>query len=48
MWDFGVYGHEDSGAITYYGLHSLQHRGQEGCGILSYNGAEFHLSKGKV
>lgn len=32
---FGVYGHEDAAQVTYYGLHSLQHRGQEGAGIVS-------------
>ncbi|MDE8722217.1 class II glutamine amidotransferase, partial [Alistipes putredinis] len=25
----------DAANLTYYGLHSLQHRGQEGCGIVS-------------
>ena len=32
---FGIYGSKDAANITYYGLHSLQHRGQEGCGIVS-------------
>lgn len=32
---FGVWGHEDANQITYFGLHSLQHRGQEGAGIVS-------------
>ena len=30
---FGVVGVPDAANLTYYGLHSLQHRGQEGCGI---------------
>ncbi|KAB2489387.1 amidophosphoribosyltransferase [Priestia endophytica] len=30
---FGVWGHEKAAELTYYGLHSLQHRGQEGAGI---------------
>lgn len=34
---FGVYGVPDAANITYYGLHALQHRGQEGCGIVSVN-----------
>lgn len=34
---FGVWGVPDAAEITYYGLHSLQHRGQEGCGIVSVN-----------
>lgn len=32
---FGVYGHKEAAQVTYYGLHSLQHRGQEGAGIVS-------------
>lgn len=32
---FGVVGVPDAASLTYYGLHSLQHRGQEGCGIVS-------------
>ncbi|MGX6971118.1 amidophosphoribosyltransferase [Vagococcus bubulae] len=32
---FGVWDHKDASQITYYGLHSLQHRGQEGAGIVS-------------
>ena len=31
---FGIWGHENAAQITYYGLHSLQHRGQEGAGIV--------------
>ncbi|KAA9177365.1 amidophosphoribosyltransferase [Enterococcus durans] len=34
---FGVWGHSDAASITYFGLHSLQHRGQEGAGIVSNN-----------
>lgn len=32
---FGVVGVPDAANLTYYGLHALQHRGQEGCGIVS-------------
>ena len=35
---FGVFGVSDASSIIYYGLHSLQHRGQEGCGIVCVNG----------
>ncbi|MED5041957.1 class II glutamine amidotransferase, partial [Geobacillus stearothermophilus] len=36
---FGIWGHEDAARLTYYGLHSLQHRGQEGAGIVAaHNG----------
>jgi amidophosphoribosyltransferase len=31
---FGIWGHENAAQLTYYGLHSLQHRGQEGAGIV--------------
>ncbi|MFI3269137.1 MAG: amidophosphoribosyltransferase [Rikenellaceae bacterium] len=34
---FGVFGVSDAASLTYYGLHSLQHRGQEGCGIVAVN-----------
>ena len=32
---FGVWGHSDAARLTYFGLHALQHRGQEGAGIVS-------------
>ena len=32
---FGVYGVANASSLAYYGLHALQHRGQEGCGIVS-------------
>lgn len=32
---FGVYGIPDAASLVYYGLHALQHRGQEGCGIVA-------------
>ncbi len=38
---FGVFGSEDASVLTALGLHGLQHRGQEGCGIVSYDGAQF-------
>jgi amidophosphoribosyltransferase len=33
----GVYGADDASLLTYYGLHALQHRGQEAAGIVSCN-----------
>lgn len=36
---FGVFGVPGAAGLTYYGLHALQHRGQEGCGIVSVNDA---------
>ena len=32
---FGVFGVQDAAHVIYYGLHSLQHRGQEGAGIVT-------------
>lgn len=34
---FGIYGIENASVFTYYGLHSLQHRGQEAAGIATIN-----------
>ena len=31
--------------LTALGLHSLQHRGQEGCGIVSYDGSSYHSER---
>lgn len=32
---FGIWGHPQASQVTYFGLHSLQHRGQEGAGIVT-------------
>ena len=32
---FGVFGHPEASVFCYYGLHALQHRGQEAAGIIS-------------
>tara|TARA_B100001123_G_scaffold285441_1_gene318141 strand:- start:549 stop:1982 length:1434 start_codon:yes stop_codon:yes gene_type:complete len=42
---FGVYNNKDAAALTALGLHALQHRGQEGCGIVSYNGKNFYAER---
>ena len=42
---FGVYDAQDASALTALGLHALQHRGQEGCGIVSFDGKNFHSEK---
>ena len=42
---FGVSGSKDAAALTALGLHSLQHRGQEGCGIVSYDGSSYHYER---
>lgn len=43
---FGIWGHDQAAEITYYGLHALQHRGQEGAGVVTSNGKELKLHKG--
>lgn len=37
----GVFGHPEASLLTALGLHALQHRGQEACGIVSYDGEKF-------
>ena len=42
---FGISNHNDASALVALGLHALQHRGQEGCGIVSYDGKNYHSEK---
>ena len=42
---FGVSNHNDAAALVALGLHALQHRGQEGCGIVSFDGTNYHSEK---
>ena len=42
---FGISDHEDASALVALGLHALQHRGQEGCGIVSFDGKNYHSEK---
>tara|TARA_B100001059_G_scaffold235983_1_gene284045 strand:- start:4637 stop:6118 length:1482 start_codon:yes stop_codon:yes gene_type:complete len=42
---FGISNHDDASALVALGLHALQHRGQEGCGIVSYDGKNYHSEK---
>ena len=42
---FAVYGTEDAGVLTALGLHALQHRGQEACGIATHDGSRFHIER---
>lgn len=43
---FAIWGHEEAASLTYYGLHSLQHRGQEGAGIAVTDGNRVRFHKG--
>ena len=38
---FGVSKSNDAAALTALGLHALQHRGQEGCGIVTFDGEKY-------
>ena len=42
---FGISDFDDASALVALGLHALQHRGQEGCGIVSFDGKNFHSEK---
>lgn len=43
---FGVFGAQDAAPLVYQGLFSLQHRGQEGAGIVTCDGRLLHTVKG--
>src|SRR3982751_5344820 len=43
---FGIYGHKEAANLAYLGLYALQHRGQEGSGIVSSDGESFFMEKG--
>tara|TARA_Y100001970_G_scaffold54530_1_gene69167 strand:+ start:15489 stop:16952 length:1464 start_codon:yes stop_codon:yes gene_type:complete len=42
---FGISNTFDASTLTALGLHALQHRGQEGCGIVSFDGSKYHSEK---
>src|SRR5258708_609088 len=42
---FGIYGAKEASTLTALGLHALQHRGQEACGIISFDGQHFHIER---
>ena len=42
---FGIFGAKDAAALTALGLHALQHRGQEACGIVTYDEKNFYSEK---
>ncbi|MBI4040438.1 MAG: amidophosphoribosyltransferase [Deltaproteobacteria bacterium] len=43
---FGIYEHPEAAHLTYLGLYALQHRGQEGAGIVSSNGQKLFEHRG--
>ena len=42
---FGISNAKDASALTALGLHALQHRGQEGCGIVTFDGEKYYSEK---
>ncbi len=42
---FGISNNNDASALAALGLHALQHRGQEGCGIVTFDGDQYHSEK---
>ncbi|MBR8644794.1 hypothetical protein KEH51_11345 [[Brevibacterium] frigoritolerans] len=47
VWCCWSLGTSDAAQLAYYGLHSLQHRGQEGAGIVVTDGEQMSISKGE-
>ena len=43
---FGIFGAKKASELTYLGLYALQHRGQEGSGIISSDGEKVYSQKG--
>ena len=43
---FGIFNHPESAHMTYLGLYALQHRGQEGAGIVACDGKQMRVEKG--
>lgn len=43
---FGVFGHVEASSLCYYGLHALQHRGEESAGICVSDGEKFRYHRG--
>ena len=42
---FGIFDNKDAAALTALGLHALQHSGQEGCGIVTFDGTNFYAER---
>ncbi len=42
---FGIFRHNEAATLTALGLHALQHRGEEACGIVTTEGKQFHVER---
>tara|TARA_Y100000590_G_scaffold208661_1_gene236434 strand:+ start:531 stop:1964 length:1434 start_codon:yes stop_codon:yes gene_type:complete len=42
---FGIFQNKDAAALTALGLHALQHRGQEACGIVTFDEKNFYAER---
>ena len=42
---FGIFGIDNAASLTALGLHALQHRGQEACGVATFDGKKFHTER---
>jgi len=42
---FGIFNNKDAATLTALGLHALQHRGQEGCGIVTFDEKKFYAER---
>ncbi len=43
----GIWGHAEAANLAYLGLHALQHRGQEGAGIVASDGLQLRAMRGQ-
>ncbi|MBN2282137.1 MAG: amidophosphoribosyltransferase [Candidatus Marinimicrobia bacterium] len=43
----GIYNHQEAATLAYLSLYALQHRGQEGCGIVTFDGENNYWEKDK-
>lgn len=43
----GIFGNPEAATLAYLGLYAQQHRGQEGAGIVSYDGEQVHRHMGQ-
>jgi len=42
---FAVYGHVEASMLTFFGLHALQHRGEESAGMCTTDGKQFYYHR---